>query len=97
VITRLAAEYDITVVGAHDQYTRSKPGLGPVASRVVAAAPGAVLIGRELGEEGWGKSRASWREITQRGSKRRMNIMKPMYPDSHLSARATVFNSVSAS
>jgi nucleotide-binding universal stress UspA family protein len=52
VITRLAAEYDITVVGAHDQYTRSKLGLGPVASRVVAAAPGAVLIGRELGEEG---------------------------------------------
>jgi nucleotide-binding universal stress UspA family protein len=52
VITRLAAEYDITVVGAHDQYTLSKPGLGPVASRVVAATPGAVLIGRELGEEG---------------------------------------------
>jgi nucleotide-binding universal stress UspA family protein len=52
VIMRLAAEYDITVVGAHDQYTRSKPGLGPVASRVVAGAPGAVLIGRELGEEG---------------------------------------------
>ncbi len=52
VITRLAAEYTITVVGAHDQYTRSKPGLGPVASRVVAATPGAVLIGRELSEEG---------------------------------------------
>jgi nucleotide-binding universal stress UspA family protein len=52
VIMRLAEEYDITVIGAHDQYTRSKPGLGPVASRVVAAAPGAVLIGRELGEEG---------------------------------------------
>jgi len=52
VITRMAAEYDITIVGAHDQYTRSKPGLGPVASRVVAAAPGAVLIGRELSEEG---------------------------------------------
>jgi nucleotide-binding universal stress UspA family protein len=52
VITRLAAEYDITVIGAHDQYSRSKPGLGPVASRVVASAPGAVLIGRELGEEG---------------------------------------------
>jgi nucleotide-binding universal stress UspA family protein len=52
VITRLATEYNITVVGAHDQYTRSKPGLGPVASRVVAAAPGAVLIGRELSEEG---------------------------------------------
>jgi nucleotide-binding universal stress UspA family protein len=52
VITRLAADYDITVIGAHDQYTRSKPGLGPVASSVVAAAPGAVLIGRELSEEG---------------------------------------------
>ncbi len=52
VITRLAAEYDVTVIGAHDQYTRSKPGLGPVASRVVASSPGAVLIGRELGEEG---------------------------------------------
>jgi nucleotide-binding universal stress UspA family protein len=52
VITRLSAEYDIAVVGAHDKYTRSKPGLGPVASRVVATAPGAVLIGRELGEEG---------------------------------------------
>src|SRR5215510_2012271 len=52
VITRLAAEYDITVIGAHDQYTRSKQGLGPVASRIVASAPGAVLIGRELGEEG---------------------------------------------
>jgi nucleotide-binding universal stress UspA family protein len=51
VITRLAAEYDITVVGAHDQYTRSKPGLGPVAIRVVASAPGAVLIGRDLSEE----------------------------------------------
>jgi nucleotide-binding universal stress UspA family protein len=52
VITRLAAEYDITVVGAHDKYTLSKPGLGPVTSSVVGAAPGAVLIGRELGEEG---------------------------------------------
>lgn len=51
VITQLADDYDLVVVGAHDQYTRSKPGLGAVASRVVAAAPGAVLIGRELGEE----------------------------------------------
>ncbi|MBS1791769.1 MAG: universal stress protein [Acidobacteria bacterium] len=51
VITQLADEYDLVVVGAHDQYTRSKPGLGAVASRVVAAASGAVLIGRELGEE----------------------------------------------
>ncbi|HEY8461558.1 MAG TPA: universal stress protein [Blastocatellia bacterium] len=52
VITQLAAEYDITVVGAHDKYARSKPGLGPVASRVVATAPGAVLIGRELDGDG---------------------------------------------
>lgn len=52
VIMRLASEYDITVIGAHDQYTRSKPGLGPVASRIVAAAPGAILIGRELSDEG---------------------------------------------
>jgi nucleotide-binding universal stress UspA family protein len=51
VIARLAAEYDVTVIGAHDQYTRSKPGLGPVASRVVASSPGAVLMGRELSEE----------------------------------------------
>ena len=47
VIVRLASDYDLTVVGAHDRYTRGKPGLGPVASRVVASAPNAVLIGRE--------------------------------------------------
>jgi len=35
---------------SHDQYTRSKPGLGPVASRVVTATPGAVLVGRELSD-----------------------------------------------
>jgi len=47
VIVGLASDYDLTVVGAHDRYTRGKPGLGPVASRVVASAPNAVLIGRE--------------------------------------------------
>jgi nucleotide-binding universal stress UspA family protein len=47
-IVRLAAEYDLTVVGAHDRYEQTKPGLGRVASRVVAYAPGAVLVGREL-------------------------------------------------
>lgn len=52
MIAGMAGDYDITVVGAHDKYTRSKPGLGPVASRVVASAPGAVLVGRELGETG---------------------------------------------
>jgi nucleotide-binding universal stress UspA family protein len=50
VISRLAGEYDLTVVGAHDKYSHSKRGLGPVASRVVAAAPNAVLVGRELPE-----------------------------------------------
>jgi nucleotide-binding universal stress UspA family protein len=51
VIVRLAGEYDLVVVGAHDRYERSKPGLGPVGSRVVAHAPGAVLVGRELAAE----------------------------------------------
>jgi nucleotide-binding universal stress UspA family protein len=46
VIIRLASDYDLTVVGAHDRYTRRKPGLGPAATRVVASAPNAVLIGR---------------------------------------------------
>jgi nucleotide-binding universal stress UspA family protein len=46
VIIRLASDYDLTVVGAHDRYTRRKPGLGPAATRVVASAPSAVLIGR---------------------------------------------------
>ena len=46
VIIRLAGDYDLTVVGAHDRYTRRKPGLGPAATRVVASAPNAVLIGR---------------------------------------------------
>jgi len=48
VIMRLAAEYDLTVVGAHDRYEQAKPGLGSIASRVVAYGPGAVLVGREL-------------------------------------------------
>ncbi|HZS06512.1 MAG TPA: universal stress protein [Blastocatellia bacterium] len=50
VISQLAGEYDLTVVGAHDKYSRSRQGLGPVASRVVASAPSAVLVGRELPE-----------------------------------------------
>ncbi len=48
VIVQLANDYDLTVVGAHDRYTRSKAGLGPVAARVVASAPHAVLVGREV-------------------------------------------------
>jgi nucleotide-binding universal stress UspA family protein len=47
-IIRLAADYDITVVGARSRYNRSQPGLGPVASRVVEYASGVVLIAREL-------------------------------------------------
>jgi nucleotide-binding universal stress UspA family protein len=54
VIIRLASDYDLTVVGAHDRYTRGKPGLGPAATRVVASAPNAVLIGRESpGDKAW--------------------------------------------
>ncbi|HKX33565.1 MAG TPA: universal stress protein [Blastocatellia bacterium] len=54
LIIKMAGDYDLTVIGAHDRYERGKPGLGPVASRVVAQAPGAVLVGRELTtERGW--------------------------------------------
>ncbi len=54
VIVSLAGDYDLTIVGAHDRYTRGKPGLGPVAARVVASAPNAVLVGRESpGDKGW--------------------------------------------
>jgi nucleotide-binding universal stress UspA family protein len=54
VIVERAVDYDLTVVGAHDRYTRGKPGLGPVASRIVASAPNAVLIGREApGDKAW--------------------------------------------
>jgi nucleotide-binding universal stress UspA family protein len=54
VIVQMSGEYDITVVGAHDRYTRGKSGLGPVANRVVASASNAVLVGRELaGDRSW--------------------------------------------
>ena len=48
VITQLAAGFDITVVGAHGRYRSPNLGLGPVASRVVEHAQGAVLVAREL-------------------------------------------------
>jgi len=48
VTVRLAGQYDVTVVGAHDRYEQTKPGLGPVASRIVQHAPSAVLVAREL-------------------------------------------------
>ncbi len=54
VIVSMAGDYDLTVVGAHDRYTRGKFGLGPVAAHVVASAPNAVLIGREApGDKVW--------------------------------------------
>ncbi len=54
VIVGLARDYDLTVIGAHDRYTRGRQGLGPVAARVVASAPNAVLIGRESpGDKVW--------------------------------------------
>ncbi len=51
VIVQMAASYDVTVIGAHDKYERSKPGLGPVATRIVASAPSAVLLGRDMAPE----------------------------------------------
>lgn len=47
VILQQAGNYDVVVLGAHDKYVRSQPGLGPVASRVVAQCPNAVLVARE--------------------------------------------------
>jgi nucleotide-binding universal stress UspA family protein len=52
VIVRLASEYDVTVVGARGRYQSPNLGLGPIASRVVEHAPGAVLVARELTAEG---------------------------------------------
>lgn len=51
VIIGESTNYDMTVVGAHDKYQRSKPGLGKVASRVVAQAAGSILVAREFGYE----------------------------------------------
>ena len=51
LILQLAVNYDAIVVGAHDRYVRSQPGLGPVASRIVAQAPHAVLVARETTAE----------------------------------------------
>ncbi|MGH9855791.1 MAG: universal stress protein, partial [Blastocatellia bacterium] len=73
VIVGLANDYDLTVVGAHDRYTRSKAGLGPVASRVVALAPNAVLVGRELPAD------RNWRVLAavdgSRASARALSLM----------------------
>ena len=49
MILRRAEHYDVVVVGVHDKYSRSQPGLGPVANRVVAQFPNAVLVARETG------------------------------------------------
>jgi nucleotide-binding universal stress UspA family protein len=48
VIVRMAAEYDVIVLGAHGRYERTQPGIGPVASRVVEYAAGTVLVAREM-------------------------------------------------
>jgi nucleotide-binding universal stress UspA family protein len=73
VIVGSANDHDLTVVGAHDRYTRSKAGLGPVASRVVASAPNAVLVGRELPAD------RSWRILAavdgSRASARALSLM----------------------
>lgn len=49
VIADLAADYDLTVIGAKGREDRSRGGgLGPVASAVVNHAPGAIFIGRAI-------------------------------------------------
>jgi nucleotide-binding universal stress UspA family protein len=50
-ILRLSAECDVTVVGATGKRDHSKPGIGPVASRVVEHGTGLVLVARELSSE----------------------------------------------
>ena len=53
-ILRLSAECDVTVVGATGKRDHSKPGIGPVASRVVEHGTGLVLVARELiSENNW--------------------------------------------
>jgi nucleotide-binding universal stress UspA family protein len=47
----LGIDYDLIVVGAHDQFARGKAGLGPVAERVVGQTLAATLVGRELNSE----------------------------------------------
>jgi nucleotide-binding universal stress UspA family protein len=48
MILQRAVGSDLIVVGAHDRYEQRKQGLGPVATSIVAHAPGAVLVAREL-------------------------------------------------
>jgi nucleotide-binding universal stress UspA family protein len=49
VIADLAADYDLTVIGAKGREDRSRGGgLGPVASAVVNHASGAIYIGRAI-------------------------------------------------
>jgi nucleotide-binding universal stress UspA family protein len=50
-ILRLSAQCDVTVVGATSRRDHSKPGIGPVASRVVEHGTGLVLVARELSSD----------------------------------------------
>ena len=51
VIAQLADEYDLTVVGARGKAATGSAALGPVASRVIETASGALLIAREPATE----------------------------------------------
>jgi nucleotide-binding universal stress UspA family protein len=54
VILELAADCDVTVVGATGKRDLSKVGIGPVASRVVEHGSGTILVARDLtGENTW--------------------------------------------
>lgn len=50
-IVNRAEDYDLTVIGSKDRTATGGMGLGPVASRVVEHAMGAVLVARELRSE----------------------------------------------
>ena len=47
VILRWSSSYDVTVVGAHDRFGRTQPGVGPVGSQVISRCPSSILVGRE--------------------------------------------------
>lgn len=47
----LAADYDLTVVGAYGGHDRRQPGLGPVSGRLVQTSTANIMIGRELVNE----------------------------------------------
>jgi nucleotide-binding universal stress UspA family protein len=82
VILRVAEEFDVTVIGAHGRHERTKPGLGPVASRVVEYAAGTVLVAREM--------------VTERSPRILLGVDGSLASDQALRVLASYFNVTSA-